>query len=147
MAVWSRRTLLKAALAAGAAWPLRASAFGDASRLVFAQIRHGGRWDPRPRSLPPPVRRSLLRRGAAHDGRCRGRLAAALPELRRVLAGRRRERAERRPVRDVRTRDALEDPAGRKARARSARARPLQVLLPAGRSDRPQRLPTRRGGD
>src|SRR5919109_1545311 len=52
MSVWSRRTLLKAALAAGAAWPLRARAFGDASRLVFAQIRHNGRWDPRPDGLP-----------------------------------------------------------------------------------------------
>src|SRR2546423_14539781 len=52
MAVWSRRTLLKAALAAGTAWPLRAYAFGDASRMVFAQIRHGGRWDPRPDGLP-----------------------------------------------------------------------------------------------
>jgi hypothetical protein len=52
MAGWSRRTLLKAALAAGLSWPLRARAFGDASRLVFAQLRHGGRWDPRPDGLP-----------------------------------------------------------------------------------------------
>src|SRR5256714_6500519 len=52
MAGWSRRTLLKAALAAGLSWPLRARAFGDASRLVFARLRHGGRWDPRPDGLP-----------------------------------------------------------------------------------------------
>src|SRR5919109_1658003 len=52
MSVWSRRTLLKAARAAGAPWPRRARAFGDASRLVFAQIRHNGRWDPRPDGLP-----------------------------------------------------------------------------------------------
>jgi hypothetical protein len=29
----------------------RALAFGDAARLVFAQVRHGGRWDPRPDGL------------------------------------------------------------------------------------------------
>jgi len=44
----SRRHLL--------AWPLlavagRALAFGDEARLVFAQIRHAGRWDPRPDGL------------------------------------------------------------------------------------------------
>src|SRR5256714_15225161 len=52
MAGWSRRTLLKAALAAGLSWPLRARAFGEASRLVFAQLRHAGRWDPHPDGLP-----------------------------------------------------------------------------------------------
>src|ERR1051325_6100065 len=44
----SRRNLL--------AWPLlaaagRALAFGDEARLVFAQVRHAGRWDPRPDGL------------------------------------------------------------------------------------------------
>jgi hypothetical protein len=44
----SRRQLL--------AWPLlaaagRALAFGDEARLVFAQVRHAGRWDPRPDGL------------------------------------------------------------------------------------------------
>ena len=44
----SRRHLL--------AWPLfawagRALAFGDEARLMFAQVRHGGRWDPRPDGL------------------------------------------------------------------------------------------------
>jgi len=29
----------------------RAPAFGDAARLQFAQLRHGGRWDPRPDGL------------------------------------------------------------------------------------------------
>jgi hypothetical protein len=48
----SRRTLLRAALAGGLAWPLRAFAFGEASRLTFAQLRHGGRWDPHPDGLP-----------------------------------------------------------------------------------------------
>ena len=48
----SRRSLLRAALAAGLAWPLRAFAFAEASRLVFAQLRHGGRWDPHPDGLP-----------------------------------------------------------------------------------------------
>ncbi|HUJ29303.1 MAG TPA: DUF4159 domain-containing protein [Myxococcales bacterium] len=38
------------------AWPLlvaagRALAFGDEARLVFAQVRHAGRWDPRPDGL------------------------------------------------------------------------------------------------
>ena len=44
----SRRKLL--------AWPVlaaagRALAFGDEARLVFAQVRHAGRWDPRPDGL------------------------------------------------------------------------------------------------
>jgi hypothetical protein len=29
----------------------RSLAFGDAARLTFAQVRHGGRWDPRPDGL------------------------------------------------------------------------------------------------
>jgi hypothetical protein len=29
----------------------RALAFGDAARMTFAQLRHGGRWDPRPDGL------------------------------------------------------------------------------------------------
>src|SRR4051812_33152361 len=29
----------------------RSLAFGDAARLTFAQLRHGGRWDPRPDGL------------------------------------------------------------------------------------------------
>ncbi|HVI23720.1 MAG TPA: DUF4159 domain-containing protein, partial [Myxococcales bacterium] len=49
---WSRRNLLRAAVLGGLAWPIRAFAFGDASRLVFAQLRHGGRWDPHPDGLP-----------------------------------------------------------------------------------------------
>jgi len=44
----SRRQLLwgPMLLAAG-----RALAFGDAARLVFVQVRHAGRWDPRPDGL------------------------------------------------------------------------------------------------
>src|SRR5436305_12459628 len=49
---WSRRNLLRAAVLGGLAWPIRAVAFGDASRLTFAQLRHGGRWDPHPDGLP-----------------------------------------------------------------------------------------------
>jgi hypothetical protein len=44
----SRRTLLAVGLALAAR---RALAFGEAARLSFAQIRHGGRWDPRPDGL------------------------------------------------------------------------------------------------
>ncbi len=49
----SRRGFL-GALAAGAAalaWPRRARAFGDTSRLVIGHVQHGGRWDPRPAAL------------------------------------------------------------------------------------------------
>ena len=44
----SRRHLLALPLLFAAR---RALAFGDAARLVFAQVRHGGRWDPRPDGL------------------------------------------------------------------------------------------------
>jgi hypothetical protein len=44
----SRRALLALPLLFAAR---RAFAFGDASRLTFGQIRHGGRWDPRPDGL------------------------------------------------------------------------------------------------
>ena len=44
----SRRTLLGVGLALAAR---RAFAFGDAARLTFAQVRHAGRWDPRPDGL------------------------------------------------------------------------------------------------
>src|SRR5260370_23387996 len=44
----SRRHLLAFPLLLAAG---RALAFGDAARLVFAQVRHGGRWDPRPDGL------------------------------------------------------------------------------------------------
>ncbi len=44
----SRRHLLAFPLLLAAR---RALAFGDAARLVFAQVRHGGRWDPRPDGL------------------------------------------------------------------------------------------------
>ena len=49
-----RRGLLRAGLLGGLAalLPRRAAAFGDAARLVFAQVRHAGRWDPRPDGLP-----------------------------------------------------------------------------------------------
>ncbi len=49
----NRRSFLRSlALASAAALlPRRARAFGDAARLVFAQVRHGGRWDPRPGGL------------------------------------------------------------------------------------------------
>ena len=49
----SRRGLLRGALlgAAGLLLPRGALAFGDPARLVFAQARHGGRWDPRPGGL------------------------------------------------------------------------------------------------
>ena len=80
MAVWSRRTLLKAALAAGAAWPLRARAFGDASRLVFAQIRHGGRWDPRPDGLPR-LAWEVAKRTSIETSPIVRALSAADPEL------------------------------------------------------------------
>jgi hypothetical protein len=44
----TRRTLLGLGLALAAR---RALAFGDAARLTFAQVRHAGRWDPRPDGL------------------------------------------------------------------------------------------------
>lgn len=44
----SRRTVLGLGLAFAAR---RALAFGDAARLQFAQVRHAGRWDPRPDGL------------------------------------------------------------------------------------------------
>jgi Domain of unknown function (DUF4159) len=49
-----RRELLRAGLLGGLAalLPKRGEAFGDAARLTFAQVRHAGRWDPRPDGLP-----------------------------------------------------------------------------------------------
>ena len=49
----TRRQLLRGLLLGGAAsaLPRPARAFGDQARLVFAQARHGGRWDPRPGGL------------------------------------------------------------------------------------------------
>src|SRR4051812_12243528 len=44
----SRRQLLAMAAVFGAR---RALAFGDQARLTFAQVRHNGRWDPRPDGL------------------------------------------------------------------------------------------------
>ena len=44
----TRRTLLGLGLLLAAR---RAFAFGDQARLTFAQVRHGGRWDPRPDGL------------------------------------------------------------------------------------------------
>ena len=44
----SRRHLLGLPLLLAA---LKARAFGDQARLQFAQVRHGGRWDPRPDGL------------------------------------------------------------------------------------------------
>ncbi len=44
----SRRQLLALPLLFAAA---RARAFGEQARLQFAQVRHGGRWDPRPDGL------------------------------------------------------------------------------------------------
>ena len=44
----SRRTLLGLPLLFAAA---RARAFGEQARLTFAQLRHAGRWDPRPDGL------------------------------------------------------------------------------------------------
>src|SRR5256885_3364564 len=52
MPAWSRRRLLRAAVVSALAWPVRGFAFGEASRLVFAQLRHAGRWDPHPDGLP-----------------------------------------------------------------------------------------------
>src|SRR5215468_1372974 len=46
--MFSRRTLLGLSLALAAR---RALAFGEAARLQFAQVRHAGRWDPRPDGL------------------------------------------------------------------------------------------------
>ena len=50
----SRRGLIFAGFAGAVAalLPRRARAFGEASRLAFALLRHGGRWDPRPDALP-----------------------------------------------------------------------------------------------
>ena len=45
----SRRLLLGGLFASLVA--RRAGAFGDAARLTFAQVRHAGRWDPRPDGL------------------------------------------------------------------------------------------------
>ena len=50
----SRRELLLQALRLGAGaalLPTAARAFGEGSRFAFAQVRHGGRWDPRPDGL------------------------------------------------------------------------------------------------
>jgi hypothetical protein len=49
----TRRDLLRQILLAipGLILSRRALAFGDTSKLVFAQLRHGGRWDPRPHAL------------------------------------------------------------------------------------------------
>jgi len=44
----TRRTLLALGVALAAR---RALGFGDAARLTFAQVRHAGRWDPRPDGL------------------------------------------------------------------------------------------------
>src|SRR5438132_5070580 len=44
----SRRTFVGLGLALAAR---RALAFGEQARFVFAQVRHGGRWDPRPDGL------------------------------------------------------------------------------------------------
>ena len=80
MAAWSRRTLLKVALGAGLLWPLRARAFGEASRLVFAQIRHGGRWDPRPDGLPR-LAWEVAKRTSIETSPIVRALSAADPEL------------------------------------------------------------------
>ncbi len=48
---FSRRALFASALGAALARTLPARAFGDAARLIFAQVRHAGRWDPRPDGL------------------------------------------------------------------------------------------------
>src|SRR5919204_4747517 len=48
MPMLTRRTLLGMGVLLAAR---RALAFGDAARLTFAQVRHGGRWDPRPDGL------------------------------------------------------------------------------------------------
>jgi hypothetical protein len=49
----TRRDLLRQILLAtpGLILARRALAFGDSSKLVFGQLRHGGRWDPRPHAL------------------------------------------------------------------------------------------------
>lgn len=49
----SRRELLRAAvLGAGAVlWPRSALAFGESAKIVFAQLRHGGNFEPRPHAL------------------------------------------------------------------------------------------------
>ena len=44
----TRRTFVGLGLALVAR---RTLAFGEAARLMFAQVRHGGRWDPRPDGL------------------------------------------------------------------------------------------------
>jgi hypothetical protein len=49
----TRRDLLEKILWAAPAllWSRLGLAFGDSSKLVFGQLRHGGRWDPRPHAL------------------------------------------------------------------------------------------------
>ncbi len=49
----NRRTFLKLALggAGGLLVPRRAEAFGEASKFIPAVVRHGGKWDTRPRGL------------------------------------------------------------------------------------------------
>jgi Domain of unknown function (DUF4159) len=49
----TRRDLLRRILVAtpGLLLSSRALAFGDTSKLVFGQVRHGGHWDPRPHCL------------------------------------------------------------------------------------------------
>jgi hypothetical protein len=51
---FSRRSLLLAGISGAAAnlLPRGARAFGEASRLSYALLRHAGRWDPRPDALP-----------------------------------------------------------------------------------------------
>jgi len=70
-----RRALLQTLLAAAAtaALPAPAAAFGDRSRFVFAQGRHGGSWQPRPNAL----RRLGFELGTRTS-------VAALPEARAV---------------------------------------------------------------
>src|SRR5207248_5284161 len=77
---WSRRSLLRAAFASALAWPLRGFAFGEASRLVFAQIRHGGRWDPHPDGLPR-LAWEVAKRTSIETSPIVRALSAADPEL------------------------------------------------------------------
>ncbi len=81
-----RRTFLQmAALGAGAgalALPRRALGFGDTARLVFGQIQHGGRWNPRPTALRR-LSWELMQRTSIEAGNDAAPVRLASPRLHR----------------------------------------------------------------
>ncbi|GAC1342550.1 MAG: hypothetical protein NVSMB23_15390 [Myxococcales bacterium] len=78
----SRRGFLVAGVsgAAAALLPGRARAFGERSRLSFALLRHGGRWDPRPDALPR-LAWEVAKRTSIDTTPAVARLGPADPEL------------------------------------------------------------------